>query len=101
MAECDSSTSVFSVLSGLVVGLAIGAAVALLYAPQSGEKTREDLAENIDDLRERIDDLTQKVADETKARFVETKADLVEAVEAGRAAATEKAQQLRKKAGLA
>ncbi|MHB9022894.1 MAG: YtxH domain-containing protein [Armatimonadota bacterium] len=101
MANCDESTSVFGILSGMLVGLAIGAAVALLYAPQSGRETREDLAESLNELRERVDDLTHKVADEAQARFAETKADIVEAVEAGRAAATEKAQTLRKKAGLA
>ncbi|HVW86828.1 MAG TPA: DUF892 family protein [Bryobacteraceae bacterium] len=37
----------------LVAGILIGAAVALLYAPKSGEKMRRDLRDTADDLRAR------------------------------------------------
>ena len=37
----------------LLAGLFIGAAVGLLYAPKSGEKTRNDIRETAEDLRTR------------------------------------------------
>lgn len=37
---------------GIISGAAIGATIALLFAPQSGEETREQLATAAEDLRE-------------------------------------------------
>ncbi len=39
-------------LFGIVIGSAIGATVALLYAPRSGEETRDDLRRRGDELKE-------------------------------------------------
>ena len=39
-----------------VVGVAVGAAVALLYAPQSGKKTREYLSEKAEAGKEYLGD---------------------------------------------
>ncbi|MHB1021431.1 MAG: YtxH domain-containing protein [Acidobacteriaceae bacterium] len=38
------------------VGVAAGAAVALLYAPQSGEKTRRQLRRSLEDAGDYLDD---------------------------------------------
>ncbi|MDG2281425.1 MAG: YtxH domain-containing protein [Flavicella sp.] len=53
-----SSTSKW--VAGLVVGLFVGAAAALLLAPSSGEETREDLLKKIDLLKDKIADLIEK-----------------------------------------
>ena len=45
MASCDVGTKV----SYFVAGLGIGAAIALLFAPQSGEETRKQIAEKAQD----------------------------------------------------
>jgi gas vesicle protein len=51
------------VLKGLVVGLfaggALGALLALLYAPKSGKELRADLREKADGLMEGADDMLQ------------------------------------------
>ena len=56
---------IISLLAGIGVGALIGAAVALLVAPQSGEQTRAQLRETADDaigkLRESMDELRHKV----------------------------------------
>jgi hypothetical protein len=48
-------------------GVAIGAAVGLLTAPRSGERTRRQIARNAEDARDRVaelyDDVTEKVED--------------------------------------
>lgn len=43
------------VLVAFVVGAAVGAAVALLYAPAAGEETRRKLAEKAKEGRERAE----------------------------------------------
>src|SRR5581483_11705811 len=47
-------------VGGLLAGILIGAAVALLYAPKSGENMRRDLQGTADDLRTRGEDLIER-----------------------------------------
>jgi gas vesicle protein len=53
--------------AGLILGALIGAGVALLFAPQSGEDTRRLIRKKAKrlarDTRERYDDLRDKVRD--------------------------------------
>lgn len=46
-----------------LLGLAIGAAAALLYAPRSGKETRAQLAETARDSRERLSSVAAKGKD--------------------------------------
>jgi ferritin-like metal-binding protein YciE len=48
---------------GLFAGLLIGAAVALLYAPKSGERMRKDLRDAADDLKQRGDEWRSSAED--------------------------------------
>lgn len=43
-------------LAGLLVGLAIGGILALLYAPERGDKTRKKLAKKSGQLQEKASD---------------------------------------------
>lgn len=67
-----------SFLTGLLAGAAIGGILALLYAPQSGKETREQLKRKFEDLEKDLEnlkgqasrkagrikeDLAQKIAD--------------------------------------
>jgi gas vesicle protein len=67
-----------SFLTGLLAGAAIGGILALLYAPQSGKETREQLKSKFEDLEKDLEnlkgqasrkagrikeDLAQKIAD--------------------------------------
>ena len=45
------------------VGVAAGAAVALLYAPQTGEKTRKQLKRKLDDAGDYLDDAGDYIKD--------------------------------------
>jgi gas vesicle protein len=49
----DNSGDLGSFLAGFVIGGLIGAAVALLTAPQSGEQTRQMIADKSIELRDR------------------------------------------------
>lgn len=46
----DKSSGVLGFLAGAVIGGAIGAGVALLFAPRTGEETRKMLKDKADDL---------------------------------------------------
>ena len=76
-----------------LAGLGIGAIVALLFAPRSGEETREYLRERADDLRDdtkrRLGELREKAGDyaEKGKEFVSRQRESLEAaLEAGKEA---------------
>jgi gas vesicle protein len=48
-------------LGGLILGAAVGAALALLYAPQTGEDTRRQIKVKIDELEEELDQMRAKL----------------------------------------
>ncbi|MGA7885203.1 MAG: YtxH domain-containing protein [Acidobacteriaceae bacterium] len=50
-------------LTALGIGAAAGAAIALLYAPQSGERTRRQLRRGMEDANERIRDTAGTMGD--------------------------------------
>jgi len=50
-------------LAMLLIGLAAGAAMALLLAPQTGKQMRKTLRRKYDDAREMMDDLGEQASD--------------------------------------
>lgn len=49
-----------SFMAGLLAGAAVGGVVALLYAPQSGKETREQLKVKFQDLEKEVEALKGK-----------------------------------------
>jgi len=62
MSENTGSKMFFSFLSGTV----IGAALALLFAPQSGEKTREQIKDFSGKLGSEVKDFSEKLGSEVR-----------------------------------
>jgi|SRR5690242_8373255 len=88
-----AENNVGSKVSFFLVGLGIGALVGILFAPKSGEETREYLSQKADEgreyaqrkareLRERADDLVER----SKQAAARQKDTLSAAVDAGREA---------------
>ncbi|HLW08418.1 MAG TPA: YtxH domain-containing protein [Marinilabiliaceae bacterium] len=50
-----------SFFSGLLLGAAVGAAIALLYAPEKGDVTRKDIKKKMKELEKELDTLTSKL----------------------------------------
>jgi gas vesicle protein len=90
-----------NILAGAAIGLVIGGALALLFAPKAGDDLRGDLGEAVEDLRERaerlIDDLqgsTQDIIAKSRTTLDQTRENLVRSVEAGREAYAQKRDEL-------
>lgn len=67
----ESSSTVGTAITFLLIGLGIGAAVGLLYAPQAGKQTRKELRRRYEDARDIFDDWKEdakEVADEIMDR---------------------------------
>ena len=87
MANCSVGTK----LSFFLAGLGIGAAIALLFAPQSGEETRKQIKKTAQDgsdfvvtkskeIRKQAEDLV----DQGKEMVSKQKARLADALESGK-----------------
>jgi gas vesicle protein len=70
------------------VGVVAGATVALLYAPQSGERTRrqlrrtlEDAGDSLDDARDFLRDKTGRLGDQAERVLRKTRGQVEDAVE--------------------
>ena len=59
------------------VGVAAGAAVALIYAPQSGEKTRRQLKRGLEDATDYIKDAADSLSDHAE-KYVKKGKDLLD-----------------------
>ena len=49
--------------AGILVGSIAGVAIGLLFAPQSGKETREQIGEKLDELQDKVIELTSKIKD--------------------------------------
>jgi gas vesicle protein len=78
----NNGNSAGGVLVAFAVGAIAGAAVALLFAPASGEETRKKLVEKAKEGRERA----ETVAREGREYFNRQRDNLTAAVERGREA---------------
>jgi gas vesicle protein len=75
---------VSSFITGLLTGAAIGGIIALLYAPQSGKETREDVRQKLGDLEKEFETLKGKAAqksDHIRKEMADKLADLQREIE--------------------
>ena len=104
--------------AAILIGGMIGAAVALLYAPQSGRKTRKDITrlahrgknftvdlieDTIDDVNDLVNDLKKQAADILEQGVDlsdKTKKEIVTALEQGQKAIERQRQKFTEALGL-
>lgn len=92
MANCNISTKV----AYFMAGLGIGAVIALLFAPQTGEETRKQIADAAQDGRDYVASKGQDfrkqagdLVDQGKDMVSKQKARLADVLESGKQAARE------------
>ena len=90
----EKQCNVGGTLAAFAVGAAVGAGLALLFAPRSGRETRELLAQRACDLRDKAVDSV----DSAKELILEKKAEILAAVEAGKQAIREERSKQAKSA---
>jgi gas vesicle protein len=74
MSQNNGGVGAGTVLFAFLAGAAVGGVVALLFAPQSGEKTRQKLLQYGDDARETVGRVPHAMREAEKAA-VETFAE--------------------------
>lgn len=63
MASNEEGSAIGSSLVVFLLGVAVGAAVAILYAPMAGRETRAHLAETAERVKERASEIGTQVAE--------------------------------------
>ena len=71
-----------SAIGPLLLGIALGAGFALLFAPQSGEETRGGIARSARRARNAAQDFVEEVTDTVADKFNEVKSTVEEKLEA-------------------
>ena len=61
MSEGDRTDTLLNLLAGVGIGALVGAAAALLLAPQSGHQTRTQIRETADDLLVKLRDTVEEM----------------------------------------
>ena len=65
------------VLSGMLIGGLLGAGTALLFAPKSGEKIREDIQNKTIELRDRTTDTVKDTVSQVKSKARQMTSDVI------------------------
>src|SRR5512139_3707524 len=76
-----ASPSGMSVVTGLLVGGLIGAGVALLMAPRSGEETRAEIRNKAMEYRDRTKDVVNETVSQAKSKAGDLKDGVMEKAE--------------------
>ena len=99
----EDGYSTGSIFLSFLLGGVVGAAVALLLAPESGRETRHKIKEFAGDMKDKVrdyaDDVTGKVTstvEKGKGFYEEKKSSIAKAVEAGRDAYEKEKERLSK-----
>src|SRR5689334_21043411 len=93
MSDEERGISAGTVLVSFVAGAAVGAGLALLYAPKSGKEMRETIVDLTEDAVDKIKEYAKEAQDKIKTviedgkeTIVEKKSILASAIEAGKEA---------------
>jgi gas vesicle protein len=80
----EKEKTAMSVMTAFIVGGLIGAGVALLMAPQSGEETRKMIKQQAEETRHRAEDAADDIAHQTRVKAEELRRQGKQVVERGR-----------------
>ena len=68
---------ILPMLTGMFVGSLVGALTILLFAPQSGEKTRAELKEGVTAMRDRTTQTVKEKVTQVKSKSGQIKAEVL------------------------
>lgn len=90
MSNQDSGAQMGAFFAGVLIGGLVGAAAALLLAPQSGEETRRQIGRASVDLRDRAQDTLEDARERAEATIADARRRAERIVEEAR----ERAEQI-------
>ncbi|RII26387.1 MAG: hypothetical protein CXR31_11915 [Geobacter sp.] len=73
MSDNENGVSTGTVLLSFLAGAAVGAGLALLYAPKSGRELREQISDLAEDAVDKIKEYTKEAQEKVKSSFEEGK----------------------------
>jgi gas vesicle protein len=73
MGQHDTGVEIGAFFAGVLIGGLVGAAAALLVAPQSGEETRKQLTKTSEDLRDRAQDVVEDARERAEATIADSR----------------------------
>jgi gas vesicle protein len=98
----ETGTSAGTVLLSFLAGAAVGAGIALLYAPKSGDELRGQIKDLTDDAVDKIKEYASEAQDRIKSAvndgremYQEKKTIISSAIEAGKEAMEKEKERLR------
>lgn len=101
MGRNDNGVDASTVMVSFLAGAALGAGLALLYAPKSGHEMREQIGDLTDDAVDKIKEYAREAQEKIKATLEDGKETLKEkksilssAIEAGREAIHKEKEKL-------
>jgi len=92
--EQDSGAEWAAAAAGIVIGVAIGGALGVLFAPRSGKETRDDLRERAEQALDELRDAAGELSDRARDLASKTRTNLSQSIEAGRDAYTRTREDL-------
>ena len=81
-------------IGSFLLGLAVGAGVALLFAPRSGEETRRDIQRKARKVTDQAQDLVSEITDTVGNTFQQAKSSVEDRIDAARDAVELKRRQV-------
>ncbi len=102
MADEEKGISAGTVFLSFLAGAAVGAGIALLYAPKTGREMRENIKDLTDDAVSKIKEYTREAQDKVKSTIeggkeviAEKKSIITSAIEAGKEAMDKERERLK------
>ena len=80
----DGRCGLMGVGLSFLVGCVVGGTAALLYAPQSGTRTRRRIADFAEDVRDRAGDVTEQATEKIHSAKEQATEQFQKAIERGR-----------------
>jgi len=81
-------------IGSFLLGLAVGAGVALLFAPRSGEETRRDIQRKARKVTDQAQDLVSEITDTVGNTFQQAKSSVEDRIDSARDAVELKRRQV-------
>lgn len=81
-------------VSTFLLGLALGAGIALLFAPQTGVVTRRDLRKKVRQVRDAAEGVVDEVAAKVEEKYDSAKAEVGDRLDTARGAVATKTRQV-------